>query len=167
MTCYPPPFPFRLGTWISTIVWLFWAVEKMSGAHCRYCGVARNKFSSPTNVSNQQMGVTSNNSTSLSSQNTCLDCLQQQLHQGWRFGLALTNHVTHDLLPLASGWSRLQTSSMSAGLRLSASARLTGVRNLPTKSTHRPSNWVQVRRVSKCLGPSAVAVIKGKLMSVR
>ena len=59
------------------------------------------------------------------------------------------------------------TSSISTGESpASFNARLTGVLILLNKSTHKPSNCDRVRRVSRCFGPSSVAVMKGKLISV-
>ncbi len=59
------------------------------------------------------------------------------------------------------------TSSISAGRRLASfSALLTGLRSLAIKSSHNSSNWLRLRRVSRCFGPSSVAVINGRLMSV-
>ena len=59
------------------------------------------------------------------------------------------------------------TSSMSLGVRpASLRACLRGARNPLTRSPQRPSNCDRLRRVSMCLGPSGVAVIKGRLISV-
>ncbi len=59
------------------------------------------------------------------------------------------------------------TSSISLGVSpASFKARLTGTRNRPNKSSHKPSNWERVRRVSKWTGPCSVAAMKGKLISV-
>ncbi len=59
------------------------------------------------------------------------------------------------------------TSSMSLGLRpASVRACFSGARRPLTRSPQRPSNCDRLRRVSMCLGPSALAVIKGRLISV-
>ena len=59
------------------------------------------------------------------------------------------------------------TSSISLGVRLaSVKACFKGARNPLTRSPHILSNWERLRRVSKCLGPSLVAVMKGRLISV-
>ena len=58
-------------------------------------------------------------------------------------------------------------SSMSRGVNpASRKACLTGSRNRLTSSLHKASNCDRVRRVSMCFGPSSVAVMKGKLISV-
>ena len=60
------------------------------------------------------------------------------------------------------------TSSICTGLRpASDKARFKGRRKRLIKSPHKSSNSGRVKRVSRCLGPSAsVAVINGKLISV-
>ena len=59
------------------------------------------------------------------------------------------------------------TSSICIGLMpASVIALLRGRRKRLTKSPHNSSNLARVSLVSMCLGPSSVAVIKGKLISV-
>ena len=59
------------------------------------------------------------------------------------------------------------TSSISSAIKLaSLIARFTGPRSRAIRSLHSSSNWARVSRVSMCLGPSAVAVMKGRLISV-
>ncbi len=59
------------------------------------------------------------------------------------------------------------TSSIWTGVKpASLRARLIGRRKRLIKSPHKSSNCDRVNLVSRCFGPSSVAVIKGKLISV-
>mmetsp|Transcript_3865 Transcript_3865/g.11181 ORF Transcript_3865/g.11181 Transcript_3865/m.11181 type:complete len:449 (+) Transcript_3865:782-2128(+) len=62
--------------------------------------------------------------------------------------------------------TRMTSSSWFSSSLASFSARSTGMRHLSRRSEHICSNWVRLMVASMCLGPSAVAVMKGRLMLV-
>mmetsp|Transcript_853 Transcript_853/g.3333 ORF Transcript_853/g.3333 Transcript_853/m.3333 type:complete len:480 (-) Transcript_853:793-2232(-) len=162
-------------TLISTLVWLSAAVEKVSDLEVgSVVFLGMSLVITPPRVSSpRERGVTSSSTMSLTSPpNT----------PAWTAAPSATTSsgltVTLGSLPV-----RLLTRAWTAGILVLPPTRMissislrsneaslrefsTGMRHLSSKSEHSSSNLALVRVFSMCLGPSAVAVMKGSEMEV-